>query len=1132
MKYSLQIVLIVIILSCITISSAFAQQIIFSKITPPDGKTFDFVTGITQDDNGFMWYSTKKGLYSYDGNRITSYKNNPLNPNSLVSNLLESVFADTNGNIWVGCLGKGLELYHPETGIFTHFHHDPDDTGSLSNDTVTSILRDEQGNLWIGTHGGLDRFDPVTNKFMHFRHSEDDPNSLSSNQVRKIYEDKEGIVWIGTGSAYQSDGGGPEYGGLNRLNMQNGSFTRFKHDPDNPQSLINNKISAIFEDNQGVLWIGAASAGLHKMNRQAGTFERIIYDPAHPEKFSGLAIDKETVNYNHITFIIQDAAGSYWFGTSDEGLFSFNSHARKLTKYRAPGNSSSDYADYGAFTAFISRDHILWIGGTQGNIYHIDPLRKEIQHTLVSSAPVNSFYEEPDGTFWLGTAGELIKTGTDSSAEKSYTIDTNPANSGNIFVYIINGDRQGNIWVGTSGGLLLWDKKNEKSTWYNYELKDEYSLSNKDVISIYEDNEANLWIGTFRGLNLLDRETGTFTHYFMNPADNSTFGLNIVTSVFEDKTGKLWVASWNGAGIYQFDRQTKTFKNYLKGTSVITLYEDSDGVLWAGGQDGLYKFNRDIDNFIRYSDSGSPSGISDVLSIIEDRQKYLWIGTPDGIVRLNPGRDETSKYGKNHGIGENTLNFGAYCSRLNGEIYFGDAAGYYSFFPDELIQNLKTPEIVFTGFHLADQLVRPGDGGPLNERLSQLSEIRLRYDQKVFSIDFAVIDFADPEENKLIYFLENYENTWHQANSEQRAYYFNIPPGKYIFRVKAANSYGVWAEKQINIIIFPPWWGTWWAYMIYGLLLIAAVFAVDRIQRRRLLARERSRAREKELEQARAIAKAYNKLQTTQAQLIQSEKMASLGELTAGIAHEIQNPLNFVNNFSEVNLELIGELNGELDNGNLAAVKSLADTLTLNEQKINFHGKRADSIVKGMLQHSRTSNGQKELTDINQIADEYLRLSYHGLRAKDKSFNSEYKTEFDENLPRINVIPQDIGRVLLNLINNAFYAVNTKDLSGLTTLTGSNGFADSNLTAFKPTVTVSTKNVGSHVEIRVQDNGGGIPKNLMDRIFQPFFTTKPTGEGTGLGLSLSYDIVKAHGGELKVETKEGEGSTFFIQLPL
>ena len=298
-----------------------------------------------------------------------------------------------------------------------------------------------------------------------------------------------------------------------------------------------------------------------------------------------------------------------------------------------------------------------------------------------------------------------------------------------------------------------------------------------------------------------------------------------------------------------------------------------------------------------------------------------------------------------------------------------------------------------------------------------------------------------------------------------------------------------------------------WIFSITGALLSAIIISLVLYRNNQ----NKQKANTQLKEQKEEIETTLEQLESTQTQLIQSEKMASLGELTAGIAHEIQNPLNFVNNFSEVNAELVEELKEEIKKGDLKEIEAIANDIADNEHKIKHHGQRAESIVKGMLQHSRTSTGEKESIDINTLADEYLRLAYHGLRAKDKSFNSDFKTNLDPSLPKINVIPQDIGRVLLNLINNAFQAV-----------------ADMK----KPEVIVTTKKLDNAIEIRVSDKGPGIPEQIREKIFQPFFTTKPTGQGTGLGLSLSYDIVKAHGGEIKVESEMRKGSEFVISLPI
>jgi signal transduction histidine kinase len=288
-------------------------------------------------------------------------------------------------------------------------------------------------------------------------------------------------------------------------------------------------------------------------------------------------------------------------------------------------------------------------------------------------------------------------------------------------------------------------------------------------------------------------------------------------------------------------------------------------------------------------------------------------------------------------------------------------------------------------------------------------------------------------------------------------------------------------------------------------------------EKQQILASQKEELEKRVEQRTTELKHSLQELKSTQTQLIQSEKMASLGELTAGIAHEIQNPLNFVNNFSETNTELLQEAETEFKSGNNNEGLFLLADIKKNEQKIAHHGKRAEAIVKSMLEHSRSTKGEKQLTDLNALCDEYLRLAYHGFRAKDKTFNATIETRLDDSIGKVNLVPQDIGRVLLNLFNNAFWAVNEKKKQVEQT--------------YEPTVSVSSKSASDRIEIIVSDNGNGIYKQIIDKVFQPFFTTKSTGQGTGLGLSLSYDIIKAHGGELKVESIEGEGAIFIIQFP-
>jgi signal transduction histidine kinase len=461
----------------------------------------------------------------------------------------------------------------------------------------------------------------------------------------------------------------------------------------------------------------------------------------------------------------------------------------------------------------------------------------------------------------------------------------------------------------------------------------------------------------------------------------------------------------------------------------------------------------------------------------------------------------------------------------DGTIYFGYQEGLAAINPlDKTSGQLRfqSSQVRFTEFFLNGKSIAQGKQTVLDRPVWQMSQLNLSHHQGNFSLRFSAFDFKKPESSQYEVRLLPFETEWRRVEGDPLVNYYQLPPGNYTLEVKGSDSNGIWAKEtaKMDIHLAPPWWKSGWAYGLYMIIFAFGVLGVHRFQKARVIRKERERTKDRELAQAKEIEKAYEKLKSTQSQLIHSEKMASLGELTAGIAHEIQNPLNFVNNFSEVNKELIDELKEAQVKGHKDEIDAITKDILENEDKIMHHGKRAEAIVKSMLQHSRTSTGEKELTDINALADEYLRLAYHGFRAKDKSFNADFKTELADDLPRIEVVPQDIGRVLLNLINNAFQAVSAEALAKV----GSD---------YKPTVTVSTSKKDEKVEIRVRDNGPGIPKNIKDKIFQPFFTTKPAGEGTGLGLSLSYDIVtKGHGGELKLETGEEMGTKFIILIPI
>jgi ligand-binding sensor domain-containing protein len=403
--------------------NSVGQTIRFKHLSLPAGISMGSVTGIAQDPKGYMWFGGD-GLFRYDGYQCKAYKNDPMNPNSLGSNVVETICTDKDGIVWIGTKGYGLDRFDPVTGRFTHLRHNPNDSSTLVHNKVTVLLPDHNGFLWIGTHGGLDRMDLKTGKIVHYRHKRDDPNSLSCDQVRAIYEDRQGTLWVGTGSPFPNDDSGPTDGGLNRFDQNTGEFTRYVHDPKDPTSLINNKVGAIFEDSRGNFWVGSAGDGLHTMDRKKGVFERHLYDPSHPDKLSRPPL-RATASYDHIRFVTEDAAGYIWIGTVLSGLNRYDPRSGKV-EYFGIGHRDEYKQTYqgipGFWSAYSSYDGVLWISVWQGDVYFTDPLQKDVR-LITTGYSVNSIYEESKDVFWMGTGHGLIRHERTTGLEDHFITD-------------------------------------------------------------------------------------------------------------------------------------------------------------------------------------------------------------------------------------------------------------------------------------------------------------------------------------------------------------------------------------------------------------------------------------------------------------------------------------------------------------------------------------------------------------------------------------------------------------------------------------------------------------------------------------------------------------------------------------
>jgi len=1117
---------IILVLLVLVSVSSYAQLNSgnFTQYAEKDGLPGAEVHDMLTDRHGYIWVGTVNGLARYDGYEFKRFYYNPNDTVSIHGLNVWSLFEDQKGQIWIGSAPSFLNVYNPVSKTFRQydFTHLINHPANLELG-VNVMCEDNNGRIYFGISTNYG--DPVSSALLYKDENDSKlkqfapADSLRIQNISRITKDKTGNIWF------------LSYSGLFKIDI-NGKLSAI-HLMDDPFKSDTEHPTDIKFDKGGHLWMVTNKNRLVDFIPETGTYK--IWD-------SKDSLNRIITN-NFFNVIIMDKDDNLWIGT-DNGVRFFNRITGSFSIFNNGIKKQLEHtpvADF-CFDSFGT----LWIGSFAHGLlkYEDKPQLKSYSYNRadknsLTAAWASYIYEASDGKILIGTAGAGNISGLNILDNRTGTLQPIPYPQ---LSKELNGIYS--IWERTPGEFYLSAYKalysfSEK----DHTLKPVRITGAPDTISInyfLKDSKGNDWLCTFAGLYKKEKEAASYKHYELNKLAGSDASSNEVMRAFESKKHGLWLLTNNGLFLYNYVTDKierhgfdKTRRDIFVTQDINSFYEGPDGIAWVGTwQGGFNRYNVETKKIKTYTrDDGLPS--MSIQSILADEKNHsLWLSTFDGLSRFNLETEQFNNFSIADGIQGQLFADGAFLKTSTGLFVFGGSNGITIFNPDDVNKNSIPPKVFLTDLKLFNKSVIPGEGSILKKPIDETDQITLGHSQNNLSIEFIAIHYSNPSRNRYSYKLENYDNEWRDVGNQHMAFYPQLPPGTYIFRVKASNDKGVWNEQgaSLKIIVTPPWWRTNAAYLGYLLLLLGFGFAVDRYVRRRILQKEREKNRARELEHAKEIEKAYHKLEqthealkATQSQLIQSEKMASLGELTAGIAHEIQNPLNFVNNFSEVNKELVDEFEQEIKNENYTQAKAIAKNIRDNEEKINNHGKRADAILKSMLQHSRISSGKKEPTDINTLADEYLRLAYHGQRAKDNTFNAAFKTDWDNTIGKINIIPQDIGRVLLNLVNNAFYIVHEKKKD-----TGD---------GYKPVVSISTKKIGDkpdsyRVEIRIKDNGKGIPQEIIDKIFQPFFTTKPTGQGTGLGLSLSYDIVKAHGGEINVESKEGEGSEFIIHLPV
>ncbi len=1145
-QFFLSAVTLILLLPCVS----GGQVLPFTHYTPenevnplPSAE----ITRVYQDNLGYMWFSVySSGIVRYDGVNMKIFGLEDGLSDLYVWDLNE----DATGRLWVSSNAglvaseKPLESYGiGEKVRFTRQFGDTELVNVAVNHNKVDV--DNEGRIWVGTQSlGVVRYSFTSENELHADTLSTAVNGADGPvAVRSLLARNDGSVWI---------------------SLLGGSLLQYTDEGFkevlNSDSSVN--INTLFESPNGTLWGGEQGGKVWRLKEEDEQAEFIYINSTSSSNIPNIAAASD---------------GTLWISSEGSGLQNVDSESGNILATYSRANGLLAQVIYNVFQ---DRENNIWIaqsGGVSKLRYNYKAFKNLTANSLAGEKPilpspsVNSVLSSLDHTtpcsIWGGTSEGGVACINDQFESEFIQLESGlTGNWVNGLIY----DQSGRVWIGTARGLNsisftdttpLEDatSSNEITVFGSSAILSTYPAASilaveKLMIKEYSDSDSaieSIWFPAYQAVYAVVNER-------LYTLDGSTgLPVAIFHTVAFDGDHYLWVGT-RDRGIYRSTEPitAETLKRDQSRDDHSILFEPwwstengapsnqiekmlwYNGNMWVGTPSGLAVLEQgttDIKHLITASEGlRASNAVSFAVSPVSG---MLWVGTNQGLAEINPETYEVVRnVTRQDGLVDNEVWFyGSVHFDPSGNLYFGTARGISIYNPDVDLINKIPPRLKFTNV---------------------ISE-KIQGERNEYTFEYAALSFGNERQVRYQTRLLGFNDEWSPLKTDTRVNFTNLSafflPKRYRFEVQAINESGVASTEPVfyDFYVAPPALLTWWAFLIYFVILACGIFVVDKFQTARLLKQEREAAhlRETELKAETAIAKskaaeaqakalqaendlkaaelekarelevAYHELKSTQHRLIQAEKMASLGRLSTGIAHEIKNPLNFINNFSEVSRELVDELKTALAMNDQDEIDYIMKSLSFNTQKIDEHGKRADSIVRSMMQHSRGGQGEFEEYQINKLIKAYTELAYQGKKSQNKSLDVLVKSDLDPSVSTVNIIPQKVGQVLQNIIENAIDSVwnHKKKTDG----------------DFQPQLKITSRQTDGYVEIRVSDNGPGIPDDIKERIFEPFFTTKPTGEGTGLGLSLSYDfITQIHNGKLEIDESELGGAAFVISLPI
>ena len=1063
------------------------REISFEHLSAKDGLSQGYVTSIIQDSLGFLWVGTQDGLNKYDGYKFTVHTYSDIDSNTISDNWVTSIAIDSEQNLWIGTGGKGVTKFnYSGRENFRYSFNSLDSTG-LCHGFISDVFIDSEELIWFATWGGgLCQYDPSIDKFFHFRKDESSINPLSDNELSTVFEDSDGYIWLGT---YKS--------GIDRFDKKTGTVKNFQNIETESTSLCFNWVTSICEDNKGNLWVGTYGKGIDRFNSETEEFYH------YNERNSKLHGFKDSL----VTTIFRDSENTLWIGTDGGGIYIYDQEKDYFHNYPMDPTNPASLNDGRIWSIFEDNSGIIWIGGFSGGLNKFDKNKNRFKHykndpfnpNTIKNNFVKAILVDQHNKLWVGHDQGISIINRNNNECRHLYVENGDACIQNNMIRALVEDIDGSIWIGTwGGGVTNYNPETNNCKYFVSDPDNESSLSEIYVRDIYLDSKDQIWVCTSLGLNKFNRDKENFEVYYHNPEDTNSLCNNHLYVTIEDSYGYFWIGTADG--ISRLDVATNEFRTFqhdptdsmsLSQNRIRSIYQDSNKRLWIGTfGGGLNLFDYETEKFTSFTiDDGLANNV--IYEIAEDNKSFLWLSTNKGLSKFDMINRTFKNFSITDGLQSNEFNGGASFISKDGELFFGGVNGMNSFyFKNEIKENRSIPSIVITEFKIFNEVVTPVTHPEiLTDDINNLSEIKLSHDQNFITFEVAALQYTAPSKNEFKYYLEGFETEWNYTDASKRyATYTNLDPDEYILRIIGSNNDRVWNEEGISlrIIITPPWWGTYFAHISYTALGLILFFGFWRFQINRIKLKH-------QVDIEHMLAEKFNDINKIKSRFF------------ANISHEFRTPLTLV--LGPVEKILLKTKDKEIKND-------------LNVVQKN--AKRLSNLINQLLDLAKMEANSMKLRASEQNIIPFLRgltMSFSSLAEKKKitlKFNSSVNyllVYYDEEI---------IRKIINNLLSNAFK------------FSFERGKIEVKVIAYNENNVISKKS--EIVEVSISDTGIGIPEDKLEKIFDRFYQVDGSNtkerKGTGIGLSITKELIELHHGKISVESKLGKGSIFSFSLQL